>query len=401
MPDGINATAIVLISKVNRPMELKEFRPISLCNVIYKIVSKCLVNRLRPILDDLISQNQSAFVPGRMITDNALLAFECFHSIQRNKSPGKAACAYKLDLSKAYDRVDWSFLEQAMYKLGFTRRWGKRKTHWRAWKYLTKAKQYGGLGFKDFKLFNQALLARQAWRLIVNPDSLCARVLKAKYFPNGTLVDTCFSGNASPGWRAIEYGLELIKKGCIWRVGNGQSVCIWRDPWIPRDHSRRPITRKGNCRMKWVSELLGLDGVWDVQKDNRVFLPCGAEEILRIQTSMRQDEDFLAWHPDKMGRFSVRSAYKLAMSLANMDESSSSSDDKSRKMWDLIWKCEVPQKVKIFMWKAATNSLATMENKKRRKLEQSEICCICGTATCQSALSEILQDPPGCLNKLS
>lgn len=89
---------------------------------------------------------------------------------------------------------------------------GKRKTHWRAWKYLTKAKQYGGLGFKDFKLFNQALLARQAWRLIVNPDSLCARVLKAKYFPNGTLVDTCFSGNASPGWRAIEYGLELIKK---------------------------------------------------------------------------------------------------------------------------------------------------------------------------------------------
>lgn len=58
-----------------------------------------------------------------MITNNAHLAFECFHSIQKNKSPVKAACAYKLDLSKAYDRVDWRFLESAMNKLGFAHRW--------------------------------------------------------------------------------------------------------------------------------------------------------------------------------------------------------------------------------------------------------------------------------------
>ncbi len=73
---------------------------------VVKDCSKCLVNRLRPILDVLISPNQSAFVPERLITDNALLAFEYFHFIQKNKNPGKAACAYKLDLSKAYDRVD-------------------------------------------------------------------------------------------------------------------------------------------------------------------------------------------------------------------------------------------------------------------------------------------------------
>jgi hypothetical protein len=109
MPEGVNDTAIVLIPKVDQPMELKDFRPISLCNVLYKVVSKCLVNRLRPLLDELVSQSQSAFVPGRMITDNALLAFECFHFIQKNSSPNKAACAYKLDLSKAYDRVDWRY----------------------------------------------------------------------------------------------------------------------------------------------------------------------------------------------------------------------------------------------------------------------------------------------------
>ena len=123
MPAGVNETAIVLIPKVDQPIELRDYRPISLCNVLYKVVSKCLVNRLRPILDELISPNQSAFVPGRMITDNALIAFECFHSIQKNKKLSSATCAYKLDLSKAYDRVDWKFLEQSMYKLGFAHCW--------------------------------------------------------------------------------------------------------------------------------------------------------------------------------------------------------------------------------------------------------------------------------------
>ena len=81
MSEGVNETLIVLIPKVQHPASLKEFRPISLCNVIYKVVAKCLVNRLRPILDEIISPEQSAFVPGRMITDNALVAFECIYSI--------------------------------------------------------------------------------------------------------------------------------------------------------------------------------------------------------------------------------------------------------------------------------------------------------------------------------
>lgn len=123
MPSGVNETAIVLIPKIDQPVGLKDFRPISLCNVVYKVVSKCLVNRLRLCLDDLVSDEQSAFVPGRLITDNALLAFECFHSIQKNKQPNKAMCAYKLDLSKAYDRVDWQFLEIAMTRMGFAHKW--------------------------------------------------------------------------------------------------------------------------------------------------------------------------------------------------------------------------------------------------------------------------------------
>ena len=93
---------------------------------------------------------------------------------------------------------------------------GKRKTHWVSWTKMIRSKSQGGLGFRDMRLFNQALLARQACRLIVFPDSLCSRVLKARYYPNGDLIDTVFSGNPSPTWSAISYGLELLKKSTIW-----------------------------------------------------------------------------------------------------------------------------------------------------------------------------------------
>jgi hypothetical protein len=104
----------VLIPKVDNPESLKEFRPISHCNVLYKIISKCFVNSLRPVLGDIVSENQSAFVPGRLITDNALLAFECLHYMEHGTTAQNPYCAYKLDLSKAYDRVDWVFLEEVI-----------------------------------------------------------------------------------------------------------------------------------------------------------------------------------------------------------------------------------------------------------------------------------------------
>jgi hypothetical protein len=91
--------------------------------MVYKIVSKCMVNRLRPLLGDLISPSQSALIPGRMITDNALIAFECLHAIQQGVTDRNNFCAYKLDLSKAYVRVDWSFLEKVLVRLGFQSLW--------------------------------------------------------------------------------------------------------------------------------------------------------------------------------------------------------------------------------------------------------------------------------------
>ena len=113
----INHTNIVLTPKVKNPERMFEFRPISLCNVIYKIISKVLANRLKHVLPQILSPTQSAFVPGRLITD-LLVAYETLHTMHSRKKGKKGSLALKLDISKAYDRVEWHFLQSIIEKMG-------------------------------------------------------------------------------------------------------------------------------------------------------------------------------------------------------------------------------------------------------------------------------------------
>ena len=122
-PPNFNETHIVLIPKIKEPKRVIDYRPISLCNVTYKIVSKVIANRLKKILPSIISETQSAFVHGRLITDNVLVAFETMHHISNKKSGKVGEMALKFNMSKAYDRVEWGCLEKIMEKLGFKERW--------------------------------------------------------------------------------------------------------------------------------------------------------------------------------------------------------------------------------------------------------------------------------------
>jgi len=120
--EAINDTNIVLIPKCKTLNKVTDYRPISLCNVIYKIVSKVLANRLKNVLPLIISPNQSAFLAGRLISDNIIAAYKTLHTMNNMKGKHNFM-ALKLDMSKAYDLVEWAFVVEVMRRLGFGRQW--------------------------------------------------------------------------------------------------------------------------------------------------------------------------------------------------------------------------------------------------------------------------------------
>ena len=123
LPKSLNHTFITLIPKTKNPESVTEYRPISLCNVLYKIFSKVLANRLKRVLPKIISEHQSVFLKGRLITDNILVAFETLQYMKNHNSGNTGFMALKLDMSKAYDQVEWSFLKAMMIQMGFNDRW--------------------------------------------------------------------------------------------------------------------------------------------------------------------------------------------------------------------------------------------------------------------------------------
>lgn len=123
MPDGWNHTQISLLPKILNPSRMQDMRPISLCSVQYKIISKILCNCLKMILPEIISETQGAFVSGRIISDNILIAHEMIHGLHTNTKVAEGWMTIKTDMSKASDRVEWNFLEVLLERMGFDRIW--------------------------------------------------------------------------------------------------------------------------------------------------------------------------------------------------------------------------------------------------------------------------------------
>lgn len=112
-PEEFCDALLIPIAKVEKPEFITQFRPISLLNVVFKLTTKVIVNRLKPILPKIISPTLASFIPGRQITDNIVIVEEVLHTM-RSRAAGKKRMIMKIDLEKAYDRIRWEFLEDTL-----------------------------------------------------------------------------------------------------------------------------------------------------------------------------------------------------------------------------------------------------------------------------------------------
>lgn len=119
--------------------------------------------------------------------------------------------------------------------------------------------------------FNLAMLGKQGWRLLTKPDSLCARVLKGRYFHDGYFLTSVRKRHASQTWRSILARWEVLLKGLIWRIGDGTSTHIWQDRWLPDHFGGQPLTPGDGQQVSMVSNLLSDNGQWDEDLIKEIF----------------------------------------------------------------------------------------------------------------------------------
>ncbi|KAL0014289.1 hypothetical protein SO802_001358 [Lithocarpus litseifolius] len=405
MPKDVNSSLIVLIPKTSNPSTVNHYRPISLCNVVYKVISKLLVSKLKTLLDKIISPAQSTFIPNRWIAKNQVIVQEVLHSFKTRKTkPG--LMAVKLDLQKAglrqgdplssylfilgqevlsrlldhelrcrnIDGIKTSIggptITHVMYMddiILFSKASNKNAVNlerdgkflaWKSWEKLCLPKGAGGLGFKKTKDINNALLAKLAWMIASNRESLCMTILRAKYKFKGDWLRSDLTKVASPIWRAIESTKSLVAKGACYLVGDDTSINIWNDPWVPwlQGFISKPKSPTLPNLPTQGSSLINHDlHCWKPHIINEVFEPQSAQAVLSIPNPITPRVDKLCWILESKGVFTVKSAYKA--SLPQVPTHSTPLVD-----WKKIWKLNTLQRIKLFLWRLGSNVLPTKEN---------------------------------------
>ncbi|KAA3474873.1 Ribonuclease H-like superfamily protein [Gossypium australe] len=220
----------------------------------------------------------------------------------------------------AFDIYQWgtvrSQLENIMNKFWWSNNKMKTGIHWSGWNKLCLSKFDGGFGFKNLFLFNKALLAKQVWRVLTQPQCLLARVLKARYFSFTDILAAKIGSYPSFTWRSICSARDLIEDGMLWSTGKGDRVNIWNYPWLPRREKNRLSGHDIRNRWITVNHLMQPDSAtWNDKLIRNLFDEDTANRICYILISGSSLEDTIVWKFEGSGSYSVQSGYRRKLAV--------------------------------------------------------------------------------------
>ncbi|XP_074359592.1 uncharacterized protein LOC141699321 [Apium graveolens] len=389
--------------------------------------------RLQRVLPGLISEEQSAFIPGRSSMDNVLVAFELIHYMKRKSSGDVGEVALKLDISKAYDRVRWGYLKKQMLSMGFSDKWAPTVTHllfaddsflfFKAKAEETTSikcllngyelffgqavnfqkyaiyfssnvrrdkqaeikailqvnndlgnRKYLGLPslvgrskkvvfnyLKDkiwskIKCWNTKLLSRAGKAVLLRNIAQCIpALLKARYYPDCSLLQANRTGGSGLTWSGIWEAKEFVKNGLRWFMGDGRSIHIYQDRWLrgkPNYCVDQYTQQQANRYTKVCDFLLENQKAWDERKIKSTFNTTDAEAILAVRVSQNSTRDRVAWLHTINGQFNVKSGYHLWQTAKNRVTDVQQSDG-----WGKLWRLCIPHKIRVFLCRLCRNNV--------------------------------------------
>nr|XP_008342468.2 uncharacterized protein LOC103405271 [Malus domestica] len=251
---------------------------------------------------------------------------------------------------------------------------------------MCKPKSEGGLGFKDLYAFNLALLTKQGWRIIKQPQSLLTQVFKARYFQELDFLHALVKSNSSYYWKNIVAARVLIYRRARRCVADGLKIKIWGDSWLLRENYAKvlsPVSLGVHLNLTVRSLMLEADHMrWNMQVVSRMFFPEEVNLILSIPLSFFNLPDELIWIKEPKGVFMTKSAYFVARTCNDicMDVPVGFKMPAEIKfLWKALWCAKVSGKIKICIWRGCLNALPTTVNLKLKKVVLDGCCIICGT----------------------
>ncbi|XP_048605398.1 uncharacterized protein LOC125582961 [Brassica napus] len=223
--------------------------------------------------------------------------------------------------------------------------WGdgsaRRKLPWVAWEKLCQSKENGGMGFHDIERFNQALLGKQAWRIHTNLDSLVSRVLKSRYFRNGSFQEASIGTRSSYAWRSILHGREVMNLGLVKQIGDGKESNVWSTNWLLDTSARPPMYMQDSIvdlTLKVSDLFIPNTDLWDKEKVRDTFTPEDAERVLKLKPLLSRPDSDVWGLTNHMG-YTTQSAYQLLSAVHDQNNPTHTSlPPVEQQLWKNLWK---------------------------------------------------------------